>query len=150
MGSKIAELIISSRMGVETGVSDLFTAIASLNPKMGQTKNAQIKIAINEACINAMEHGNRNDETKRIFCEIFEQENSFEISVADEGSSCFLPESDNLPTRKEMEEKIENSGRRNKKNRGMGTYLIHYFSDEVRYERNSPTGTKIILKFYLG
>lgn len=150
MSSKIAELKISSRMGVETGVSDLFTAIASLNPKMGQTKNAQIKIAINEACINAIEHGNKGDESRSIFCEVFESDDCYEISISDEGDSLFLPEPGKIPTRKEMEEKIQNSGRRSKKNRGMGTYLIHYFSDEVRYEKNASKGTKIILKFNLG
>lgn len=148
MKTKIAYIELLSRLGLETGISDFFASVANFYPPGNHKRLAQVRIAINEACINAMEHGNKNDESKKIFCEVTEDEEFYEIAISDQGSSFYSPSA--LPTKEEMENKIQNAGRRSKKNRGMGTYLIHYFSDEVRYEKIEPSGTKIILKFLKG
>lgn len=148
MKKKVMDLKLISRLGLEVAVSELF--IALLFPKIfgDHRRLAQIKIAINEACINAIEHGNKLDESKSVYCEIFEGPNFFEISIADEGETSFHIDPGKIPTREEMEKKIETAGRRNK-NRGMGTYFIHYFSDEVMYSDNASKGTKVNLKFYI-
>ena len=112
-------------------------------------KIAQIRIAIHEACINAMEHGNGFDANKMITCEIFEEPNMLSIHIHDEGNKSYLPDPSNLPTKEEMQQKIEKAGRRNKQNRGMGRFLIHYFADEVEYLVSPSKGTCIVLKTYI-
>ncbi len=146
--NKIAECKIRSRMGLETLVSSAFTSILSMKIQ-DAGKIAQIRIAIHEACINAMEHGNGFDQNKMILCEIFEEANSLSIHIQDEGTNSYLPDPNNLPTKEEMQQKIEKAGRRNKQNRGMGRYLIHYFADEVTYLPSRTNGTCIVLKTFI-
>jgi serine/threonine-protein kinase RsbW len=146
--NKIAECIIRSKIGLETLVSSAFTSILSMKIQ-DAGKIAQIRIAIHEACINAMEHGNGFDANKMITCEIFEEPNMLSIHIHDEGNKSYLPDPSNLPTKEEMQQKIEKAGRRNKQNRGMGRFLIHYFADEVEYLVSPSKGTCIVLKTYI-
>lgn len=146
MKKKVAELKVYSRYGVETSIASFFTSFVAVKLQDDQKRLAQIRVAIHEACINAIEHGNKKDESKWIYSEIYEDDDFFEIAIIDEGESFYHPDPKTVPTREEMEKKIEGAGRRNKNNRGMGRYFMFYFADEVRYEKNSPQGTKVILK----
>lgn len=148
MKKKVAELKVCSRYGVETSIASFFTAFVA-GRQDDQKRLAQIRIAIHEACINAIEHGNKKDESKWIYSEIFEADDFFEIVIIDEGESFYIPDPKTVPTREEMEKKIEGAGRRNKNNRGMGRYFMFYFADEVTYEKNKPHGTKVILKLLI-
>lgn len=145
--NKIAEIKIPSQVGLEILVSSAFISVLSTKTN-NSSKIAGMRIAIHEAIINAIEHGNKQIEDKFVNCEIFEEIDSISIHIKDEGESIYIPDSKNLPTKEEMQKKIENSGRRNKQNRGMGRFLIHYFTDEVEYKKNIQNGTCIILKVF--
>ncbi len=149
MKTKVAELKVCSKYGVETAIASFFTSFVSGRLGDDQKRLAQIRIAIHEACINAIEHGNKKDESKWIHSEIFENEDFFEITIVDEGETFYKPDPNTVPTREEMEKKIEGATRRNKNNRGMGRYFMFYFADEVSYEKNNPHGTKVILKILI-
>jgi serine/threonine-protein kinase RsbW len=96
----------------------------------------KISIAIEEALINAMEHGNKSDPTKKIFLDYFKNDNSIIIKVKDSGNG-FDVNSINDPT------KIDELNQY--KDRGRGTYLIFKTMDKVTY---NETGNQIIMQIF--
>src|SRR5438067_544101 len=94
-----------------------------------------VSVAIRESVINAIKHGNRNDETKRVFVE-FEAATGtiaeLSIRVRDEGEG-FDPEE--LANPLAPENLLKSSGR--------GIFLIRNFMDDVRLQRAAEGGMEI-------
>ena len=94
-----------------------------------------VSVAIRESVINAIKHGNRNDETKRVFVE-FEAASGagaqLAICVRDQGEG-FDPQvvADPLAP----ENILKSSGR--------GIFLIRNFMDDVRLQRAAEGGMEI-------
>ncbi|MCB1193604.1 MAG: ATP-binding protein [Leptospiraceae bacterium] len=137
----LAILQIKSIKGLETSVSGFFENLC-YNWMEDKKRITQIKIAINEVCNNAIEHAHKFDETKYVFVEFYKLKDFFEIIISDQGESTYSPKS--IPSKDEIEERIDTI-ERDGKERGMGTFLIHYFVNSVKYEENKPHGTKVIL-----
>jgi serine/threonine-protein kinase RsbW len=84
-----------------------------------------IRLALEEALVNAIKHGNQMDPGKRVFINYRIQENRFEIHIRDEGSG-FDPEDVPDPTA------VENLERPC----GRGLMLMRYYMTEVIYNES--------------
>lgn len=93
-----------------------------------------IHLALEEAFVNSIRHGNRSDPRKKIYVEYSITPQRFEISIADEGPG-FDPGA--LPDPRRPENLCKSSGR--------GVLLIQSFMDEVEY--NSKGNQIRMVKF---
>jgi serine/threonine-protein kinase RsbW len=93
----------------------------------------RISMAVREAAVNAVLHGNQYDQNKRLLVAFETTPDSLTISVRDEGAG-LNPES--IPDPLAPENLLKQSGR--------GIFLIRAFMDEVRFRTLNP-GTEITL-----
>ena len=83
-----------------------------------------IKLALEEALTNAIKHGNKNDETKRVTISYSIDNDQVEIYIADEGPG-FNPSNIPDPT---IDENLEVPS-------GRGIMLMNAYMNEVNYNR---------------
>ncbi len=95
----------------------------------------KIRLALNEAVTNAIVHGNKQDESKKVDIVAYRKDGELIISVKDEGPG-FDPSS--LPNPLKEENLLKESGR--------GIFLIKEQADEVQFEDNA---TKLIMHFII-
>jgi serine/threonine-protein kinase RsbW len=125
------ELQLPSRLGFEKIAMNTAASVARL---MGfeDDRIEDLKTAIAEACINAMEHGNKLDETLSVGVVLSMRPDALEVKVVDNGSGLqgqvATPDID-----KKMHEEQEA--------RGMGMFLIESLVDEVEWVSSKPTGS---------
>ena len=105
----------------------------------GLDEDAQhwVSVAVRESVINAIKHGNGNDEQKRVFVEFTplpSQPAGLAIRVRDEGPG-FDP--DQLPDPLAPENMLKSSGR--------GIFLIRNFMDEMRLQRAPEGGMEMVM-----
>ncbi|HPD47227.1 MAG TPA: ATP-binding protein [Anaerohalosphaeraceae bacterium] len=81
-----------------------------------------IHLAMEEAFLNAVKHGNRDDKTKRVHVECRIEPAKFDITIADEGSG-FDP--DSLPDPRSEENLFRSNGR--------GVLLMRAYMDVVEF-----------------
>lgn len=81
-----------------------------------------IKLALEEALVNAMKHGNRMDQTKKVEITFRVEGNAFLVCIADEGRG-FNPEDVPDPT---LDENLERPC-------GRGLMLMRYYMDQVQF-----------------
>ncbi len=93
----------------------------------------RISMAVREAAINAVLHGNRYDQDKRMFVAFETTPEAISITIRDEGCG-LVPEE--VPDPLAPENLLKQSGR--------GIFLIRAFMDEVHFRKLNP-GTEITL-----
>ena len=93
----------------------------------------RISMAVREAAVNAVLHGNHYDQDKRMFAVFEATPDAISITIRDEGSG-LIP--DEVPDPLAPENLLKQSGR--------GIFLIRAFMDEVRFRKMDP-GTEITL-----
>ena len=97
-----------------------------------------ISVAVRESVINAIMHGNQNDDSKRVHVEFTPFEDhagpGIAIRVRDEGRG-FDPAS--LPDCREPENLLKSSGR--------GIFLIRSFMDELVLKRAPEGGMEVVM-----
>lgn len=101
----------------------------------GEEQFAKIQLALNEAVTNAIVHGNKEDDSKKVRINARMQDEELMISVKDEGPG-FDP--DALPDPLKEENLLEESGR--------GIFLIKQYADDVNF---TEKGTKLTMMFSL-
>lgn len=103
---------------------------------LGEESAHWVGVALRESVINAIKHGNRNDESKHVFVEFETTQPSagpeLMIRVRDQGEG-FDP--DHLADPLAPENLLKSSGR--------GIFLIRNFMDEVRLQRAPEGGMEI-------
>jgi serine/threonine-protein kinase RsbW len=125
------ELRLPSRLGFEKVAMNTAASVAHL---MGFSSERieDLKTAIAEACINAMEHGNKLDETLSVGVILSMGSDSLEVKVLDTGTGpqghAAAPDID-----KKMHEQEDA--------RGMGMFLIESLVDEVEWVSSPPAGS---------
>jgi serine/threonine-protein kinase RsbW len=90
-----------------------------------------IKLAVEEALVNAIKHGNRMDPSKRVHIRYHVQPHRFEIGIVDEGGG-FDPGTVPDPL---AEENLERPS-------GRGLLLMRHYMDEVVYH---PPGNRLTM-----
>jgi serine/threonine-protein kinase RsbW len=93
-----------------------------------------LKTAISEACLNAMEHGNKNHPEKRVFITMNYTDHVFSVSVVDQGEG--MIETPEIPIKPDIERKMEKL----ETHRGMGLFLIEQLVDQVEYNKITDEG----------
>jgi serine/threonine-protein kinase RsbW len=93
-----------------------------------------VGLALREAVINAMVHGNRQDPSLKVHVTLTSQGARFQATVRDEGDG-FDPDREPDPT---TEENLLNTS-------GRGLLLMKAFVDEVRFKQRRGRGMEITL-----
>lgn len=125
------ELQLPSRLGCEKVAMETAANVAR---QMGfsEERIEDLKIAVAEACINAIEHGNKLDETLPIGVMLSMDSETLEVKISDTGKGTVatvqVPDID-----KKMSEEHGP--------RGMGMFLIESLMDEVEWVRCARRGS---------
>lgn len=129
---KIDEKIESSLKGIKKCVTGLLKKLEAL--EINKRVYNHIRLALSEALMNAMEHGNKGDASKSILVNGVITNRRIEVSVKDEGLGFDV----SLLRMKENQVDINHRGR--------GITAINACMDEVRY---NEAGTTLTLVKYL-
>jgi len=126
------ELQIQSIIGCEKIAMDFATSVAR---KIGlsDARIEDLKTAVSEACLNAMEHGNKMDPEKKVIVTLTVEDSRLKIDVHDDGKGIGQIE----PPR--IEDQIEGKYRA----RGWGMFLIKRLVDGVDFETR-PEGGNVV------
>jgi serine/threonine-protein kinase RsbW len=126
-GSSV-EVRLPSELGFEKVAMSTAAGMASL---MGFSEDRieDLKTAVAEACINAIEHGNKLNDSLRVGVVLSRSNDQLEVKVIDDGAgvstSPHLPDID----RKMLGEEDP---------RGMGMFLIQALVDEAEWHKGPP------------
>ena len=125
------ELRLPSRLGFEKVAMNTAASVAHL---MGfaDERIEDLKTAIAEACINAMEHGNKLDETLSVGVILLMGPDALEVKVLDTGAG---------PQGKAVAPDIDKKMHEQEEARGMGMFLIESLVDEVEWVSSPPAGS---------
>jgi serine/threonine-protein kinase RsbW len=117
------EVRLPSRMGFEKVAMSTAASVAKL---MGfrDDRVEDLKTAVAEACINAIEHGNRLNEKLSVGVVLSAGEDSLEVKVIDDGTGMKMH-----PTKPDIDRKMHGE----EDARGMGMFLIQALVDEAEW-----------------
>lgn len=129
------ELRLPSRLGYEKVAMSTAASVAKI---MGFTDERveDLKTAVAEACINAMEHGNKLDETLTVGVILSLAATELEVMVLDAGSG---------PRSSVHTPDIDRKMHGEEPSRGMGMFLIQSLVDEAEWVSSPPTGSYVRL-----
>jgi serine/threonine-protein kinase RsbW len=131
---RTVRLDVASRLDMLEVVQTVLAHLASL---VGFDEDAShyLSVAVRESVVNAIKHGNRLDETKRVRIEFTTRPEALEMEVRDEGKG-FDPGSIADPLAPENLLKAE----------GRGIFFMRSFVDSVDYSFPSEGGTVVRLR----
>jgi serine/threonine-protein kinase RsbW len=136
MADSKVELHIPSIMGFEKVAMECSASVAK---KMGFTKDRieDLKTAVAEACLNAIEHGNKLDTSTKVGITLTVEESKLQVSVKDQGKGMIKVSTPSIESKIEGEDKP----------RGWGIFLIKSLVNEVSFEASPEGGnvTKMII-----
>lgn len=126
---RVVQLHIPSELGYEKVAMG---AAQSLAHRMGFSNGRilDLQTAIAEACINAMEHGNRLNAAQRVEVIFTVEENALAVDVNDKGNGAEFGEPE--------------LGAHDK-HRGMGMYIIKQLVDEVEWSAQPHGQVRMVI-----
>lgn len=135
--ASVVEVVLESNLKNVEMAEEITRSVSS---KAGFDEEAEfhIEMAVHEAVINAIHHGNKEDPRKKVHLKFLVFEDGLEIHVQDEGQG-FDP--GKLPDPLAKENLLNISGR--------GIFLVRKFMDEFRVENVQGGGTKVIMVKHL-
>ena len=125
--STIVELRLPTHLGYEKVAMSTAAAVAKL---MGfrEDRVEDLKTAVAEACINAIEHGNLLNEGLSVGVVLSSVEDALEVKVIDDGKGL-----KQLPPKPDIDKKIHGE----EDPRGMGMFLIQALVDEAEWVKGT-------------
>jgi serine/threonine-protein kinase RsbW len=132
------ELHIPSSAGAEKLAMD-FAAQVAKSMNFPPERVEDLKTAVAEACMNAIEHGNRSDAARRVGIRLTAAADRLQVAVQDRGRSGI-----GRPPAPDIESRIEGKT----ETRGWGIFLIENLMDEVSFESNAE-GNVVNMIIYL-
>jgi serine/threonine-protein kinase RsbW len=131
--SRTVKLDVASRFDMLEMVQTVLTHLSSL---VGFDEEAThyMSVAVREAVVNAIKHGNQGDEGKRVALTFVLEPRTLEVVVRDEGVG-FDPNTVPNPT---AEENLLKAG-------GRGIFFMRSFMDEVSYTFPSGGGSVVTM-----
>ena len=135
------EVSLPNKLGYERiamACSASFAKIVGFLPE----RIEDLKTAVSEACLNAMEHGNKNHPERRVVVTMNYTNHVFSVAVVDQGEG--MNEIPEIPLKMDIEKKIESL----ETPRGLGLYLIEQLVDQVEYNKMTDEGhmVRMVLK----
>ncbi|MBI1924879.1 ATP-binding protein [Candidatus Poribacteria bacterium] len=129
---EIIELSLPSKLGLEQVA---VSASASLAKLMGFSDDRiqDLMTAVEEACLNAIEHGNKQDANMKVLVALTVDESKLQIDVHDSSKTAFSPD----VKKPDIDAKISGADGRT---RGWGLFLIKSLMDEVEFKWSPETG----------
>ena len=121
------EVRLPSRLGFEKVAMGTAASVAALMGFPGE-RIEDLKTAVAEACINAIEHGNQLNEQLSVGVILSATSDELEVKVIDNGSGIARQ-----PPRPDIDRKIHGE----EDARGMGMFLIQALVDEAEWVRDS-------------
>lgn len=132
------DLRIPSDYGYEKVAMDAASAVAR-RMGFGESRIADLRTALAEACLNAMEHGNRFAEDTKVMVVLTVGDDRLGVDVIDEGRGVGEPHI-TAPLSVPHQAGVAHGS--------MGMFLISHLMDEVEYTRQ-PSGTTVRMGIYL-
>ncbi len=129
---KRLELHIPNAFGCEK-VAMNFAATAARDMGLSDERIEDLKTAVSEACINAIEHGHKMDASMKVGVILDVEEMNLQVTVQDKGVEIGPVETPNI------DDKVEGRSSR----RGWGIFLIKNLVDEVKFE-TTPEGGNLV------
>lgn len=125
--STTVEVRLPSRMGYEKVAMSTASAVAKL---MGfrEDRVEDLKTAVAEACINAIEHGNRLNEGLSVGVVLSASSDKLEVKVIDDGKGI-----NKRPAKPDIDRKMHGD----EDPRGLGMFLIQALVDEAEWVAGS-------------
>ena len=135
---QLVELKLPNILGSEKVAIEKAVTIAE---KMGfsMDKIEDLKTAIAEACINAIEHGNKFDENTQVGITFATDDTSLQVVVHDEG--------DGIDPKKIPKDRIDKDGM--PRRRGYGVFLISNLVNEFSIEKKPGKGNNVKMLIHL-
>lgn len=127
---RTVEISLPNRMGYERIAMDCSASFAKI-VGFASERIEDLKTAVSEACINAIEHGNKGRPDTRVLVSMDFNDDIFSVSVEDEGDG--IPE---LPKDEVVMQKIEEL----EPPIGLGIYLIKQLVDQVEFNARTNGG----------
>lgn len=137
---KVSEtrLSIPSILGFEWIAMDCAAAVAAVM-QFSPQRIEDLRTAVGEACLNAIEHGNKLNANATVTLIFKIQKTLLQIEIHDEGKRFVHAETPHI------DEKIEGKERP----RGWGIFLIKHLADEVQFESKPKGGNAIKMVMHL-
>lgn len=110
-----------------------FLELANKDFNLAMEKFINLQIACSEALVNAIVHGNKEDESKKVHTNIFYNEIIMTVRIKDEGTGFNVEE---LPDPTSNENLLKESGR--------GIFIIRSLVDDFQCN-SSSNGTEFVL-----
>lgn len=127
------EVSLPNKLGYERvamACSATFAKIVGFLPERVE----DLKTAVSEACLNAMEHGNLNRPDRRVLVRMNYSDHVFSVSVMDQGEG--MKETPEIPDDLDIDKKIEAL----EIPRGIGMFLIKQLVDQVEFNQLTNEG----------
>lgn len=141
--STTVEVRLPTRLGYEKVAMSTASAVAKL---MGfpEDRIEDLKTAVAEACINAIEHGNRLNEKLSVGVVLQAGDDALEVKVIDDGTGI-----KNQPPRPNIDRKMHGE----EDPRGMGMFLIQALVDEAEWvagDEGKSSYVRLVIKLNKG
>ena len=135
---QLVELKLPNILGSEKVAIEKAATIAE---KMGfsMDKIEDLKTALAEACINAIEHGNKFDENTQVGITFASDDTSLQVVVHDEG--------DGIDPKKIPKDRVDKDGL--PRRRGYGVFLISNLVNEFSTEYEPGLGNNVKMLIHL-
>ncbi|HPG30833.1 MAG TPA: ATP-binding protein [bacterium] len=133
------ELRIKSELQYLSTVRGFIKTVSELN-KFSEETVMQITLVLDEAVANIIEHGYKLKNDEEIYIKIIVDLKKINIQITDFSEGFDISKFGNVNIKEHL---------KNRKNRGLGVYIIKKLMDKVEYERNSASGNRLTLtKFF--
>ena len=135
---QLLELHLPNILGAEKEAIKKAVTIAE---KMGFARDRieDLKTALAEACINAIEHGNKFDQNKKVRVTLAANNKSLEVIVHDEGEGI---DPKKIPTKRVRDDGLPCR-------RGYGVFLMSNLMNEFYFEKNPGKGNNVKMLMHL-
>ena len=135
---QLVELQLPNILGSE---KEAIKKAVNIAEKMGFTKDRieDLKTALAEACINAIEHGNKFDQNTKVGITFTADDSSLQVEVHDTGNGI---DPDKIPKVRVGENGLP-------KRRGYGVFLISNLVNEFSFENEPGEGNKVKMLIHL-
>ncbi len=139
MYEHVHELHIPNKFGSEKLVME---QVATLAKKIGFSDDRieDLKTAVSEACLNAIEHGNEMNATTKVGISLSVNGTKMKVSVEDKGNGM---------RGKVNEPNIDNKINGTETPRGWGIFLIKNLMDDIKFEPKADGGNVTTMIIHL-